>query len=96
MTVDEAFNVVVETPVAPVTAPAAEILMVGVERNLLKPLASVKVMPLITLELLLEAVRLMPLIVLALLLLAALVRFKLSPLTVVEISEVLALVRFIR
>ena len=90
----EAVSVVVETPVAPVIAPAAEILIDGVEKNLLKPVAEAKLMPLIILELLFDpAVKLIPLMTLVLFVFVALLNESESPLVVIEETEVLLLVK---
>src|SRR5437764_62019 len=60
-------------PVAPVTAPTFEMLMEGVAKKLVKPVAEAKLMPLMILALLLTAeAKLMPFKVLALLVLVAL------------------------
>jgi len=76
-----------------VIAPAAEILMLGVEIKLLKPVALAKLMPLIKLVLLFVAAgKLIPFKVLLLLVLVALAKAMLIPLTVVAVVEVLLLV----
>ena len=93
VTVEEAFNVVVDTPVAPVMAPAEEILIEGVDKNLVKPVALSKLIPLMTLVLLFEAAgKLIPFKVLVLLVLVELVKATLKPLTVVALAPVLLLV----
>ena len=94
VTVLDASSVVVETPVAPVIAPALVILMVGDERKLLNPVADAKLMPLITFVLLLDAAgKLIPLRVLVLLVLVELVKAMLMPLTAVVVALVFAFVK---
>jgi len=80
-------------PVAPETAPPEESLKVGVLIKFVKPVPDSKVMPLIILVLLLvAAAKSMPLRILVLLVLVAFVKFTVSPLTVVPVTEVLLFV----
>ena len=91
---DEADKEVVETPVAPLIAPALEILTVGVFKKLVNPVADSKLTPLTRLVLLFEATgKSMPFKVLELLVLVALVKARLRPFTVVAVEEALPLVK---
>ena len=63
VTVDEAFNVVVETPVAPVIAPAPEMLIEGEDKNLSYPVPKFKALNTL-LAMVLTFEKLMPLMVL--------------------------------
>src|SRR6266567_9164330 len=90
----EAVKAVVETPVAPVIAPAEVILIVGVDRNLLNPVAAVKLMPLrILFPLFAAAGKLIPLRMLLSLPFTAFVKAMLTPFTVVDEAPVLAFVK---
>ena len=82
-------------PVAPVIAPAEVTANVGELIKLVKPVAEAKLIPLITLLLLLDAVgKLMPFVMLELFALLALVSEMLVAFTVVAVAVVLALVTF--
>ena len=82
VTVLEALSVVVPTPVAPVIAPALDILIDGVERNFVNPVAETKLIPLIALvPVLVAAGKLIPFNTLVSFVLVALVREMLVPFT---------------
>ena len=77
-----------------VKSPLLEILIDGVERKLLNPVADSKLIPFIVLLLLLLAAgKFIPFIVFVLLELIALVNSRLKPLVVVKLADVLLFVR---
>src|SRR4029079_13498652 len=94
VTVLEALRVVVLTPVAPVIAPALEILIDGVERKFVKPVEDANLIPLIVLELLFVAAgKFIPFKVFELLVFVAFVNAIFTPFTFTEEAPVLPLVK---
>ena len=91
---DDALNVVVDTPVAPVMAPVEEMSMDGVDRKLVYPVAEEKFIPFITLvPLFVAAGKFTPFSMLVLFGFEALERDMLIPFTVVVVTPVFEFVK---